>query len=441
VPGQTPPTSTKVVIRDGSRIVFVRQENYNDISVDLAGAWTDYLNPYDSMGFDNGDSIGGEGTFDYGTEIPGGFQVNCTATNATDDYITCENTLNMNIGDKVWFTGTTFGGIIPETGLGLTKVYYVSAIDSLTCASTTSSTSRITLKTGFDTTGLTIGDEVWFSAVTINGTATRTETVNSFITVNSTANMVVNMPIIFTGTTFGGIVSGTTYYIKSIDTGASKITISAVANLSTTFALTSAVGSVEFSAGGMFGNINDVLATGLSKPYYIADINSSSQFQITDAVGGAPIPLTTAAGIMSINLNRFQVTETAGGTTPLALTTASGSMVINYNNARMSIYTVSIDPISGTFTLTQSTQTVTNDYVTSTQGQKYAGGTYLYRPGTPQNSLTRINWQPLITATTVVSDETTFDQGSLQFIEPVDMYNTTDQYDKYLVFPKTNILA
>jgi hypothetical protein len=35
---------------------------------------------------------------------------------------------------------------------------------------------------------------------------------------------------------------------------------------------------------------------------------------------------------------------------------------------------------------------------------------------------------------------TIFDQNSLQFVAPVDMYSHTNEYDKYLVFPKRNIL-
>jgi len=35
---------------------------------------------------------------------------------------------------------------------------------------------------------------------------------------------------------------------------------------------------------------------------------------------------------------------------------------------------------------------------------------------------------------------TIFDANSMQFIDPVDMYSTTQEYDKYLVFPKRNIL-
>ena len=37
--------------------------------------------------------------------------------------------------------------------------------------------------------------------------------------------------------------------------------------------------------------------------------------------------------------------------------------------------------------------------------------------------------------------ETTFDGNSMRFTRPVDVYGKTDKYDKYLVFPKTNILG
>jgi hypothetical protein len=40
----------------------------------------------------------------------------------------------------------------------------------------------------------------------------------------------------------------------------------------------------------------------------------------------------------------------------------------------------------------------------------------------------------------VGADQTIFDGGSMQFTAPVDMYSNTQAYDKYLVFPKRNIL-
>jgi len=41
----------------------------------------------------------------------------------------------------------------------------------------------------------------------------------------------------------------------------------------------------------------------------------------------------------------------------------------------------------------------------------------------------------------VGADVTTFDGSSVRFIAPVDMYSNTQEYDKYLVFPKRTILG
>ena len=41
----------------------------------------------------------------------------------------------------------------------------------------------------------------------------------------------------------------------------------------------------------------------------------------------------------------------------------------------------------------------------------------------------------------VGADPTIFDGSSVRFIAPVDMYSNTQEYDKYLVFPKRTILG
>jgi hypothetical protein len=47
----------------------------------------------------------------------------------------------------------------------------------------------------------------------------------------------------------------------------------------------------------------------------------------------------------------------------------------------------------------------------------------------------------LITVTVLIADGATiFDGGSIRFNTPVDQYGLTDQYNKYLLFPKVNIL-
>ena len=43
--------------------------------------------------------------------------------------------------------------------------------------------------------------------------------------------------------------------------------------------------------------------------------------------------------------------------------------------------------------------------------------------------------------TVTIANDTTFDNNSLQFNTPADKYGLTDEYNKYLLFPKTNILG
>jgi len=146
-----------------------------------------------------------------------------------------------------------------------------------------------------------------------------------------------------------------------------------------------------------------------------------------------------------IDGTHFRITDTVDGTTPVNLSTAAGNMNTIWGNYRMGIYEITIVPGAtssdpSTVQLSLLQQTAPNDYLKVTQGFYY-NTAQLYRPTVPGAGLTVINWQPLITAVTTVSSETTFDNASMQFIAPVDMYSTSDALDKYLVFPKTNILV
>lgn len=146
-----------------------------------------------------------------------------------------------------------------------------------------------------------------------------------------------------------------------------------------------------------------------------------------------------------VNGTEFTITDTIDGTTPVDLSTDSGSMTAFWGNLRMDIYEVTIVPAATsqdapTIQLSPYQQVPPNSFVTVTQGEYY-NTAQLFRPTTPGPGLTLINWQPLITSIVVVGNETTFDEGSMQFIAPVDMYTTSDALDKYLVFPKTNILV
>ena len=104
---------------------------------------------------------------------------------------------------------------------------------------------------------------------------------------------------------------------------------------------------------------------------------------------------------------------------------------------RMAIYTININPLSGCLNLTLTTQTQIDEYVQVLDGSFYRSA-FLYYPTTPGEGLSEISWLFL---PTVLTAETVFDDNSLKFITPVDMYDPTDTYDKYLVFPKSNILV
>jgi hypothetical protein len=264
VEGQQPPFGTKVVIRDGTRLIFVNQENYNNYTT-VDDAWQEYTTLYDEVGFSP--EVTGE-NYDASYTISDGYSVQCTATTASNDRITCTSTAGMAVGDTIWFTGTTFGDVTA------------------------------------------------------------------------------------------------------------------------------------------FSDNNQI--------YYIYDIPSASQFRIA---------------------------ETADATEPLALSNDSGDMSAVWGNYRMGIWEVNITGVDNNIvTLTLLQQTAPNDFLRVTQGATY-NTAQLYRPTTPGPALTLINWQPLISAVTVIGNETTFDQASMQFIAPVDMYDTSDALDKYLVFPKQNILV
>ena len=201
-------------------------------------------------------------------------------------------------------------------------------------------------------------DGVGFDAATTvpgtyNITCTATNAITNAITCTSTGNLTVGGAVWFTGTTFGDIVTNTTYYVLDIIDG-----------------------------------------------------------------------------------TNFTIADSSSSTTPRPLLTDSGAMVVNTATPRMAIYTIGFDD-NGLVTLTLTKQPTPNNYVQIVRGNFYRTA-FLYYPTSPGDGLTEISWLFL---QTVVTTETTFDANSLQFIAPVDMYDPTDTYDKYLVFPKSNILV
>ena len=87
------------------------------------------------------------------------------------------------------------------------------------------------------------GTSTWTVSNNQTVTVTSISGVNNIITVGSTDSMVVGNPISFSGTSFGNILTGTTYYINSV-IDATHITISSSVN-GTNLLLTTSTGNME----------------------------------------------------------------------------------------------------------------------------------------------------------------------------------------------------
>ena len=373
---------------DGNTLIFVKQEEFNGPPGSnyptADAAFQDYEvlygeSPYSADGAE----------FDESFTISGGDILTCTASDGVTNTITYTNTSGspkIYPGLPVTFSGSVFGGITAGLYVALTapnnNTFTVAKATPMTA--TEASTNLITVT---NITGFNVGDAVQFYQ-----------------------------------TTFGSLVTGTTYYILTVN------------------------------------------------------IISGTTAQITVSLtpSGVTQTLTTGSGSCLMY-----------GTTIDLTTVSSGSMTATTYNERLAIYQINVDPVTELVALTLVDQTASNEYVQISRGTQYRSA-QLYRPTIAGAGLTRISWLPLITtgatppytigtryqivtvgttnwvaigasanvvgviftATgagtgngTANSIETLFDGGSVEFIEPVDMYNPGDSNDKYLVFPKTNILV
>lgn len=436
--GNFPAPESDVYIDSGDTVVFVKQESFSGDYTDITNAWSNAIDMFDEVAFDSAVSsaVAISGTYDYSPLVNPGYQTECTATTGGSDVITCASTLGMAVGDKVWFTGTTFGGIDTENNNAQTQVYYVLSVSSQTATATTSGTNRITVGSS---AVFAIDDQVWFSGTVFGNISRYTADglpkpyyvvdvpTATAIVVSETlggpaltlSNASGTMTVYYGGFQITQTAGSSTAVDLSTDSGSMTANYGNDRMSVYTINLTNTGGIITCSATSASGNWITTADANILGPNY--------QIYFTGAVIGG-LSVDTLYYVVAIDAanNRFAVSTTENGPT-VTLTNAGGVMIGTAIN-----YIVNLVPY---------TQTVTNDYVTTAQGQKYAPGTYLYRPGSIPQDSNYIKWVPLLSVTTVVSTETIFDQGSLQFVEPVDMYNPTDQYDKYLVFPKANILV
>jgi len=159
-------------------------------------------------------------------------QTNATATISSINSIVVDDVSSFILNGPIQFLGSTFGNIVEGT------VYYVKTISQVTGSITVSETYDptygiagatfiLTDATGIMTCVIEAGNGVFWSPPIVyhNGTrlisgtinfVTATESSTNVILCNSTSGLIVDTPITFSDTMFGGVAPLTTYYIKQI---------------------------------------------------------------------------------------------------------------------------------------------------------------------------------------------------------------------------------
>ena len=284
------------------------------------------------------------------TISPGALTTVATQTQDQGELITVGDTTGFVIGNPIIFTGTTFGGIVND------RVYYISYINNSTSLTVSSTSSA-----------LSISVTATSASISLSGT-----TYNNVLTVGSSSNLTPMYPVTFSGTAFGGLTSGPTYYISRIyDSTHISVTASILSVTATDTAPTSNLITVDSTAG--FVANNPIIFGGVTfgnivsgTVYYISAINDATSFTISQTPGGSAFTLQLGTGSVTArtpiaNSTLITATGSMTGTTrasssPIALTTAVGSCIVRTTGPLL-VVTTGTGVLTGTSTTVKKSLT------------------------------------------------------------------------------------
>ena len=287
---------------------------------------------------------------------------NASATSATNNSVTVDlnitgqdGTNQFYTGLPIFFVGTEFGGISEN------KRYYVNAVID---------------KTTFTMTAIS-------NPTIIN--CTETNATGNLVICSSTIDLSVNDPVIFNNmgiagnavTSFGGIESGTTYYIRDINNGSFTLSDSIDGNVFPLTTQASGTGTIapmllqtevvqlSTATGSMQLNVNDAISPGQitgqqftmygqAGPYTNVSGTTTGLIDrvITATIGASHNRVTLATvggGITNIYENMyFEVSEDIGGLTTTGgpyqiIGTGTTSFIVSYTNTTGDWLTVTPD--------------------------------------------------------------------------------------------------
>jgi hypothetical protein len=152
-----------------------------------------------------------------------------TSTIGTGNYIVIDDTTGYYPDMPVVFTGNTDAS---NSNIVAGTTYYVNAVANSTAftVSATPGDAQFEVGTSSQSFNANPGSYVYICTNSYNSnsyskTVTNTYASGNVIKLSGTANLAVDAPVVFTGNVFGGLVSNVVYYVKTIDSGNSNITV------------------------------------------------------------------------------------------------------------------------------------------------------------------------------------------------------------------------
>ena len=395
------------------------------------------------------------------------------ATGGIDNTLTVSSTLGLQVNMAVNFTGTVFGGV------SVGYIYYVYAVlNSTTIQISTqafgtiwpiiSGTGSMTLNfssgtgylqgsttnmapnlpiqfTGSSLGGLTIGTSYYIcdiidansftlSTSTVDITATATSASNNGITVSSTSGLIALNPIIFAQPTIVGssIVDSTKYYISKI-IDVNTFTISSSIIQQTVSATTGTTDAITTTSTSNFVTNQPIIFTGTSfggiqteVTYYILGIISSTEFTVSQTLGGGALQLSTATGKMILRTCPAPVTlGTASGS--MTATTPGRKQSLNLGQGTMNAqFSTSLfgGVVQGTtYYVTSVTNTPSAPTMTISQTLGGSNITVLSKSGTM--NMGAVGWDHVTPGTPIPGS---LDSTTVYFIEPRPEYSIPGFY-------------
>ena len=190
--------------------------------------------------------------------------------------------------------GITVGQLV--TGSGVPENTYVLSVISTTVTLTNNFQINAIGTYNFFSAGT---GSTWQTSTTTAQTSTVITGTENTVTVGSTAGMWVSKPIVFSGTTIvGGLTGNTTYYILGII--GNKLAVSTTLSYPTVTLLNATVGTNATMIATSSGTLGGVSST---DPYYVIAANfSSTKFAVSTTPGGLAFTLTDLpAGTMAVS--------------------------------------------------------------------------------------------------------------------------------------------